>query len=580
MNIILPRKYFDGFYGCIAKDNYIVSSNTLSNKAYLSVNISFDAVEALWVEYAEKNKLQDLTGNITRIDDTLLIEIPPFEFEKGTYTYSSSGLSSLEEEKEFVGKITALLPELFDGETPISIEYNPERNNFFRLTPTIVIAPYYFAANSMPNSAFSLNTKNTWLCFGEFKEKISMPGYYEGEKLFPIKDNRSTTVANGAFSISSHKYGIGNTVFINSCIFSENIKEGISIYSLLEDVSFWKEVLIPLATTDFEDLKEILRNQELPIEIQAENYRTLVDADLLKDIEVTKARMVDAQKNIPYYSNLITNSKLDVERQKEILISKEAQLRSRKSIESLTQELNTIKTLPYIETMSIGDKILSFVTKPIQINDGPFLGGYKVEYRGVDSTVRVTNVVNPKEGLAHPHCSQGDMPCFGNYSDVAFRFESGDFLVGIELMYIFLSAYNPEDEWGQRMIFWDAKYMFEDCKERGIHPRWESYASKAYYSLYGSYPENGDYYCPCCEQEANYCDCDRCSYCNGLITQDYGDDSCNCDRCEECNELIDDNCEPHCMHFPCELESSEIVLVEECKQCDEECPREHQRNER
>jgi protocadherin alpha len=190
-------------------------------------------------------------------------------------------------------------------------------------------------------------------------------------------------------------------------------------------------------------------------------------------------------------------------------------------------------------------------TGPIQIDDGPVLGGYSITYGVQDKNLSIHNNVNPIRdyGLAHPHIYQDGEICFGNYSDIFFRFETGEYYVGLELLHEFLSTYNPEDEWGHRLIYWDAEYVFEDMRERGILNELTSEWDERYYNIY-------DEHLPCvntcedCGEPIERCECHRCQYC-GRPEEDcecwicpecggeVGND-CNCDRCESCNELVGD----------------------------------------
>jgi protocadherin alpha len=324
-----------------------------------------------------------------------------------------------------------------------------------------------------------------------------------------------------------------------------------NIYEALKEEVFWTRVLIPLATIDFETLESELENQETPLSIQLRMFKIQAQSALQQEIEGLQASKKDSQEKVNSYIRAITDQKLNVHRLEETIREKTSIFEKGLVARSLEDEFKRILSLPYIEGVSFVGADMVITTGPIQIDDGPILGGYTITYGVKDKNLMIRNNVNPIRyyGLAHPHIYQDGEICFGNYSDIFFRFETGEYYVGLELLHEFLSTYNPEDEWGQRLIHWDAKYVFEDMRERGILNELDSEWDERYYSIYYEHLPSVNV-CEDCGEPLEDCECHRCQYCNRheddcecWICPECGcevGNDCRCDRCENCNELVGD----------------------------------------
>lgn len=210
----------------------------------------------------------------------------------------------------------------------------------------------------------------------------------------------------------------------------------------------------------------------------------------------------------------------------------------------------------------------------------------------------VYNEENPKtvggEILAHPHIPQAGQPCFGNYTDIFFRFETCSFYIGMELLYKFLSTYNPNDAWGRRLKYWDASYFYTDMKERGLQALLGESHDVGYFVATGEhlpcvrmcpYCNNPQRQCTCiicpyCGRRASQCSCNICQVCGGNVYA--GEchcarcprcvqltDACTCDKCRVCGKIVDPygdypevgcTCErcPKCEEITCECDRCEV----------------------
>jgi hypothetical protein len=314
------------------------------------------------------------------------------------------------------------------------------------------------------------------------------------------------------------------------------------------------------------------------------------------NIKVLAAEKANLDRTIEDYIKDITSCKINRDELERRITSKEKELSERYKKGSFLQEIKLLKQLPYLEDIEIISPSIYFITKPIQIDDGPYLGGYSIQYNMQTKDLRIENTENPKSygELAHPHIPQNGHPCFGNYTDIFYLFETNQFYFGMELLHTFLATYNPEDEWGRRLIFWDAEYAFEDIKERGLLSYVERSYNDYYYDIYNEYLPSMDI-CSECGLPMDECECDICQYC-GRNTDvctcwicpecgcEVGND-CMCERCEVCGELLDDcgcdRCDicdglidPRNMYSngcTCERcpKDYDLFIDEECEECDD-----------
>jgi hypothetical protein len=498
----------------------------------------------------------------------------------------------LEKESQWKKRVSDLVTSLsFDF--PFMVEFNPLGNTTQRVIPTISLVPKLIWIN---NGETTLSKGIQPIVFRNMANLIYFSNYVaEPERMSLYYNFTDSCIITPMCIIKKNDVGFGNTVTLRSVIYSDEETYGVkNIYSSLEEGWLWTNILIPLSTIDFDVLKGEFASQEIPMTLQLKLFKIQSQQDLQAEIMDIKANIALKKDYIRDYTKTITDCKVNIVRQEEILREKTNILEKRLVDCPLEDEFRRISSLPYVEKVSFLNYKMEVTTKPIQIDDGPFLGGYTIVYDVKTKDLGIINNVNPKHDLAHPHIYQNGEICFGNYSDVYFRFETGEYYVGLELLHEFLSSYNPDDEWGRRLIYWDAKYFFEDAIERDIldyvEDEWDDY----YYALYNEHLPSMNYCedcgrpyedCTChdCEYCGNHedncicwicpncgerveagCSCNRCEVCNELI------EDCECARCGECGELLDPN-NYYATHCECDrcLEEYETYRDEDtCKDCE------------
>jgi hypothetical protein len=360
-------------------------------------------------------------------------------------------------------------------------------------------------------------------------------------------------------------------------VFSTTEMSGLkSINDLLKERTIWEKILVPMATMDFDELKEKLNNQEIPISLQAKSFVLQSKSALFEEITNLSSQRDAAIRDIDYSIKRITEQKLQADNMTRQIEEKKKSLESTVAISKFEEQVTKIKSLPYIKSLSFLTTGLNIETEPIQIDDGPYLGGYKVTYSTTNKTLVIFNEKNPYTGgeiLAHPHIPQGGQPCFGNYSDIFYRFETGEYYIGMEILYKFLSTYNPEDVWGRRLYLWDKEYYFKDMKERGLLRYIDEYYYKEYFEIMGEHLPHVRF-CEECGLPRRECACSVCRVCHNHVDEctcwicpecgeNVDEGNCYCDRCESCGELIED-CE-------CERCSQCGRLIDEYNDYDGSC---------
>lgn len=570
--------------------------------------ITYEMVKKLWKDFTDKK------------DNGSIVERKEYQLEDGSIVICPTGnlLSIFQgsntdryntEEPLWRIAVEELVNSLsFDA--PFVVEFNPTAYSMKRNVPTItLIGREVWRNNGERDTRFELCP----VVFRNTANLVAIPSSVaEPSRLtFCYNEPEKCIITPYCIVIKNYK-GFGNTVFLRSISFSDSVLPGAkNIYEALKEEIFWTRILIPLATTDFEVLRSELEQQETPLAIQLRLFKIQSQEALQQEIEGLKASKRESEQKITSYIRAITDQKLGVHKLEEVIREKTIIFEKGLVAKSLEDEFKRIMSLHYVEEVKFIDTNMVITTKPIQIDDGPFLGGYDITYNVQSKNLNIHNNVNPKGdyGLAHPHIYQDGDICFGNYSDIFFRFEIGEYYVGLELLHEFLSTYNPEDEWGHRLIRWDAKYVFEDMRERGILNELEAEWDDIYYNLYYEHLPCVNV-CEDCGEPLEDCECNRCQYCERPMDDcecwlcpecgcEVGND-CRCDRCESCNELVGDcECErcdyceelldPHnrySNHCECErcpddydifVDTDELGCCTECEtwDCEHNCNENH-----
>jgi hypothetical protein len=510
-------------------------------------SISYDYVKEVWNDFTKK---WDCGAVIQRMEYTLedgsIVICPNNSFltvHKGNVTDRYNA-----EEPIWRDKVEEVVNGLnFDA--PFVVEFNSPAVQMKRNVPTISLC----GREIWRNNGERKTTSDFYpVMFRHMANLIYMPNYVEeAERLSFYYNEPEECIITSFCIIKRNAKGFGNTVFLRNVSFnSVEVVGAKHINEILEDTLFWNNILIPLATEKFEVLKAELESQVTPIAIQLRYFKLQSKTALREEINRVQTQKIEAQNKINSLVRSITDQKIQIGELDEVLQEKKSILEKGLATQGMEDEFKRIISLPYIEKVLFLGTTVEFTTKPIPIDEyGPVLGGYKITYNVQDKFLNIHNNVNPTDGLAHPHIYQDGEICFGNYSDIFFRFQTGEYLVGLELLHEFLSTYNPEDEWGRRLLYWDANFVFEDMRERGledcIEPEWD----EAYYDRYGEHLPSANV-CPDCGEHADDCTCHRCQYCGRHeddcecwicpeCGREVGND-CRCDRCESCNELIGD----------------------------------------
>jgi hypothetical protein len=471
---------------------------------------------------------------------------------------------------------------VIEEDSLLAVEFDGYSDALERFVPTVIVTPFqmlYEITKNAPNRESSL-----------------IPIYFRGVNLFanyPAYITKSEieylsyhTIYTPFCTIIRNSLGVGNTVLLPFAVWEE-IKEDSTnkdITDLLTKKEFWKNVLIRLASEDFFLLASEFDSMDISVEMKARILGQNSVRNSLNELETLKQEKLTHEMNIRTHIDDIVRLKATQRSTEDKIRTIRKNLIDMSSIKEIEEELTRVLQLPYVQKVAVEETTVFFELEPIQVDEGPILGGYTVEYNLKNNRLKIRNDVNPMSNhsgstLAHPHVYQDDYICLGNYSDIFFRFQIGEYCVALEMLHEFLSTYNPDDEYGRRLILWDAKYTFEDLEVRGYIPYVESEYNEYYQEIYGrDLPQCN--ICPCCEQPMDYCECNRCYYCDSIIGYDCECErcelcnervsDCGCERCYECNELITgDYIQNACECDRCPNEFSELVKDIDCTDCDE-----------
>jgi hypothetical protein len=565
---IMRQKCLDKF-GFTFYYNDASSRDAYSFVTWDNIDLPLSPVREWYLEKYPESKIYHQT------EDSLVF----YDEEKIVYVgdYSAGNFSERELESIWREKMQELLATI---EVPslTTIQMGSHCSSTHRMTPTILLAGRNVWTNNgepRPNNLVQVVAyKNT-------ASLVYFQNWYPGTGLYDVQDYPHHYIVTPLCVICDNtKYGgVGNTIIITSSSYStlEDVTLK-SLYQTLLDKVMWDKILIPMLQEDFETLKTQFEQQAIPLPLQIKLYKYQMQLGAQTELdELIKLKELQI-KDIETYIKEITKRKVNISTYEEKIVEKQKEILKRFSTKKLEGDIRRLKKLPYIKSFEFTTDGICFYTEPIQVDDGPFLGGYKIQFITGSKKLKIENLVNPMSmgSLAHPHIPQNGTPCFGNYTDIYFRFETGDYYIGIELLHEFLSTYNPDDEWGRRLIYWDAKFVFEDMKERDIlwkcGREWDRY----YEQVYGTSLRDEERCVHCGEYQSD-CSCDRCAYCEELtdncecwICYSCGllvEDGCNCARCESCNELIRD-----CGCDRCE-DCGELTNVHAYTHCEcERCP--------
>lgn len=511
--------------------------------------VSYDFVKEVFRDYAKKYDGWDSPTPRAEyeLEDGSIVICPTSKFlsiYRGTQTDRYN-------DKEAIWKdaVTDTVENL-SYDAPFVVEFNPVAYAMKRNVPTVTLTGKEVWQNNGERTAVYDHVP---IVFRNMAGLVYVPSSIEKpEALSFVALNPDECIITPFCVIKKNEKGFGNTVFLRNIMFSSMESPGMkTIFDVLKEEIFWTKVLMPLATEPFDKLKAELEKQETPIELQLKYFKLQSKKALQEEIHALKKQKEEAQLAMSSYIREITTKKLKIVDLDESIRDKTRTLKKGLASKPVEEEFKRIFSLPYIEKVFFNGSKVEFTTKPIPIDEyGPVLGGYTITYDVLDKGLNIHNNVNPSNmGLAHPHIYQDGDICFGNYSDVYFRFETGEFYVGLEILHEFLSTYNPEDEWGRRLIQWDARFVFEDMAERGLLELIESDYDNEYYALYDEHLPNAER-CPECGELVEDCICNRCQYCGRdrddcecWICPECGGEvgnDCYCDRCENCQELIGD----------------------------------------
>lgn len=546
---------------------------------------SIESIEGWWKEFCPE-------GNVFHIDEYGFVG---YEGLKRITKGQPTTKELIEQETEWREKVVKVIESLDQIQTPLAIEISPLQAAIFRNLPTIVLTGRSVWKNG---SGCALTTQVKPVGYKKHVSLSTMPNWFPTADMYPVMDAKDSVISTSFCFIVKNRMGFGNTVIINSAMFGVGEFCNIpNIYSLLTDVKIWKHILLPLAIRPFEQLKEELKNSEMPMTLQIKLFKCQNQSRILGEIEALEKEKAASYALINQYLSSITSAKIQIRDYEDQISAKNIELGLKLNSRTIENNIKAIKNLPYIENVVFTLEGIVFYTTPIQIDDGPFVGGYEITYQHGAKKFVINNIGNPAlDGkIAHPHCPQGGSPCLGNYADIFLFFETGEYLAGIELLHDYLSSYNPDDEWGRRLIYWDAEYCLKDMQERGILHKLESRYHEQYNQVFGrNFIQDIEPMCPECQRIMSECECARCRYCNELEEDcqcwicprcgELVEDGCNCercpacwdliencycDRCPECNELTNTNYEPHCECERCPLDDSVLEADDErCTECE------------
>ena len=524
MKIYMRGHEYDFYY--YAAVTHTCDIVILSGYSYIEVkNISYEDSITLWEGFTERFNIP--AYEVLKISDEAIVIITN-TLTFINYYNSTEGMSI----EKFISSIQDI-PAMVVHEEPFSYFLN------MHVLPTIYI----------PTQDEKSLEKDVEFSFRGLENLFYIPKYLSSSRAEALRGLNclEQAIVTPLFYVLKNE-GIGNTVILRGHLSLEESLGYKTIYEALQEELFWKRVLLPLATEDFDRLKEELYNTVLSTSLSIKKFSLSMHKYIIDEVKSLEASKASLEADIAVKENDIRYNKTLIEITKRNIQERKQSLNACISTTKLKEEIEAIRALPYISAITLADNSIVIETHPIQIDDGPILGGYEITYNVLNNYLSITNLINPMNGCHHPHI-HGDIFCWGNYSDVPVYFATGDFLVGTEMLHKFLSTYNVDDEWGDTLIFWDAEYAFKNIIDvgrlRDIDAEFDDY----YYNIYGEHLPNCRR-CPDCDELEENCTCHICEYCGE--SEDYCtcwicpecggkvDYSCECNRCPKCNELLED----------------------------------------
>jgi hypothetical protein len=559
MKIIVPKAISNDFVHGLAVHTMEIG---LDNGLYYNDYASRGRYS--YVDYPDKEYLTNefITDYITRRWESLTVETSEdfiFAYEDKITTEQGDTIrvdGSIEQEYEWRAKVTELV-KTFDAPLPFTVEFNGRDYNCIRYLPTVLLEPYNHWYNQGKPQVIS---STQIIAFNKAANVAYNASAFNPQFLYCVEDAPNDFIALPWGMAWKNKNGVGNSVMICSNKFSIRKDPAVpkTIFDFLAEPIIWKKIILHMLFTPFDTLKAEFDNLEIPMNLQAKVFGLQNLATVRLELESLENEKKGHETRINEYIKNITSYKVAITDLEDKIAVKTKELTRKGNSKVFENQIKMLKTVPYLEKFVFEGDGISFYTKPIQINDdGPILGGYRIHYSLANKGLKIRNLGNPDTdyGLAHPHIYQDGDICFGNYTDVFYRFETGEYYIALELLHEFLSSYNPEDEWGRRLIYWDAKWVFEDMKARGLMHKIDNRFEDYYYEVYGEYLHRE--VCDDCGEAMEDCECDRCPHCNELY------DNCECWTCPRCGELVEDGC--RCERCDC---CHELIGDCECERCD------------
>lgn len=337
------------------------------------------------------------------------------------------------------------------------------------------------------------------------------------------------------------------------------------VLALFKDDSFRVDFFEKLLLLESDNLTNLFFIKDT--NFVADNLIEIFQKKNTQELTELKKEQDESVRLVENYIERITS----IKKKQNTLHEKEAFIKlrlahTRRMKNSIKNELDKVLDLPYIKGIqTTSNNSLLVYTEVIPIDGVVPLGPYKVTLDIEDASIKVCNTANPKNHYDHPHVSSGN-PCWGNYNEILVHLSKGEILTTMELLHIYLSSWNPTDDWGSHLIYWDPKHTFEVFEEMGILYRLRDYRD-IYREIFDREME-GYELCSNCSNEIDECTCYcvdcgehiddcRCNYCE---TCDEHIDDCQCYTCEECYERVEDVCEDcyRCIHCGCVCEDVEV----------------------
>jgi hypothetical protein len=343
------------------------------------------------------------------------------------------------------------------------------------------------------------------------------------------------------------------------------------IVSLLASQLFWDKYLSILYIASLLDLKLLTATNDftkvVPILIaQFQRHDT-------EEIAQIKSTIDDNNSTIEHYIKTITRLQIANEesRKREGLL-RLSLMHTSKMRHRILSELEAVSAVPFVKGINITPEgVIEVFTEAINVDGIVPIGPYLIELSIPESRISIINLKNPQNGFDHPHVNRNS-PCWGNYNEILLHLNRGELLTTIELVEVFLSTWNPRDEWGSNLIHWDPKYTFTVFKEMNQLYRLDRYQD-LYQEIFGEpmfndccpncglHPDNCECYCPECDEHVDNCTCNICSECG------YHYDECTCYYCDTCGRHEDECICLVCSNCGINIDESGIDYCEDCNTC-------------